>query len=130
MSYLSNVVDTYDLRKYMHFKHRACGAEWQEESSTWRVQFEVADSDGRVQDIITRECDVLVQGVGTLNNWKWPNIEGLHAFKGILMHTANWDGSVDLLGKTIAVIGNGASAVQCVPALQPGEYGFEYPRQG
>lgn len=60
-------------------------------------------------------------GTGTLNNWKYPKIEGLSQFKGSLMHTANWDASVDLKGKTVAVIGNGASAVQLVPAIQPSE---------
>lgn len=60
-------------------------------------------------------------GVGTLNDWKYPEIKGLSQFRGTLMHTATWDESVDLKCKTVAVIGNGASAVQLVPALQPGK---------
>ncbi|KAF5231962.1 hypothetical protein FANTH_13201 [Fusarium anthophilum] len=54
-----------------------------------------------------------------LNKWKYPDIEGLSTFSGRLMHTANWDETVDLTDKRIAVIGNGASAVQCIAALQP-----------
>ena len=125
LAYLQDVVEKHALRKYMHFRHRAVGADWQEESSTWKVRFEVSDSDGKVQDTFVRECDVLVQGIGTLNSWKWPNVEGLQDYRGTLMHTANWDDSIDLRGKTIAIIGNGASAVQCVPALQPGEFQLE-----
>ncbi|KAL2202390.1 monooxygenase [Sarocladium strictum] len=117
--YLNNVVDAHGLRKYMHFKHRATSAHWLESSSTWRVSFEVTDSDGNIT-AMTRESDVLVMGVGTLNNWKYPDIPGVTKFQGQLMHTANWDESVDLANKRIAVIGNGASAVQCVAAVQPG----------
>jgi cation diffusion facilitator CzcD-associated flavoprotein CzcO len=37
------------------------------------------------------------------------------------MHSAKWDSSYDLKGKTVAVIGGGSSAVQIVPSIQPGE---------
>jgi cation diffusion facilitator CzcD-associated flavoprotein CzcO len=53
-----------------------------------------------------------------LNNWKWPDIEGIHDFKGPLMHSANWDHSVDFDGKTAGVIGTGSTSVQIVPQLQ------------
>ena len=33
------------------------------------------------------------------------------------MHTAQWDTTVDLTGKRVAVIGTGASGVQVVPEL-------------
>ena len=53
------------------------------------------------------------------SNWKWPDIEGLHDFKGTLLHTAKWDESVKLEGKSVAVIGSGASGIQIVPEIQP-----------
>jgi cation diffusion facilitator CzcD-associated flavoprotein CzcO len=37
------------------------------------------------------------------------------------MHSAAWDSSYDLSGKTLAVIGGGSSAVQIIPNIQPGE---------
>lgn len=61
--------------------------------------------------------------MGVLNAWKWPNIERLHSFKGTLLHSANYDNSVDnsasLVGKTVAVIGSGSSGIQIIPAIQP-----------
>lgn len=118
LEYLKSVVDKHGLRKYIHFNHRVTHAQWKEETSTWLVELEHIDDTGR-KTTITRECDVFVQGVGTLNNWKYPSIKGLPRYKGILLHTADWDGSADITGKTVAVIGNGASAVQFVPAIQP-----------
>jgi cation diffusion facilitator CzcD-associated flavoprotein CzcO len=37
------------------------------------------------------------------------------------VHTANWDDKLDLKGKTVAVIGAGAAAIQVVPSIQPGK---------
>lgn len=62
---------------------------------------------------------MLVKGTGTLNKWKWPDIPGLHNFKGRLLHSARWDSSFDPAGKEIAVIGNGSTGIQIIPALQP-----------
>lgn len=55
------------------------------------------------------------------SNWKWPDIKGLHSFKGDLVHSAKWQKDIDLKNKRVAVIGNGASGVQIVPVLQPGK---------
>jgi cation diffusion facilitator CzcD-associated flavoprotein CzcO len=37
------------------------------------------------------------------------------------MHSAKWDSTYDLKGKTVAVVGGGSSAVQIVPSIQPSE---------
>lgn len=36
-------------------------------------------------------ADVLFLGTGVLSRWAWPAIEGLHSFKGKLLHSAQWD---------------------------------------
>jgi cation diffusion facilitator CzcD-associated flavoprotein CzcO len=48
---------------------------------------------------------------------KYPDIDGRDSFEGVAMHTGRWDGSVDLAGKRVAVIGSAASAVQSVPEI-------------
>lgn len=61
---------------------------------------------------------VLINGTGFLNSWKWPKIPGLHDFKGKLLHSADWDPSLDWKDKKVAVIGTGSSAIQMVPQIQ------------
>lgn len=39
------------------------------------------------------------------------------SFKGKIVHTAEWDHSLDLSNKTVAVVGTGASAVQVIPGI-------------
>ena len=61
---------------------------------------------------------IFVNGTGILNTWKWPDIKGLHDFKGPLMHSPKWDHTVDFDNKTVGVIGTGSSSVQIVHQLQ------------
>jgi hypothetical protein len=53
------------------------------------------------------------------SDWQWPNIPGLDQFRGHLCHSAVWDHNYDYKDKTVAVIGNGSSAIQIVPSIQP-----------
>lgn len=47
-----------------------------------------------------------------------PQIDGIDTFQGEVFHSARWDHDVDVVGKRVAVIGTGASAIQIVPELQ------------
>ena len=90
--YWRRVVEKHGLRKYMKFKHQAVEARWNERTSKWHVKFERTDTHEIVEDI----GDVLCTGTGVLNDWKWPDIPGLHDFKGVKSHSAKWDSSIDL----------------------------------
>lgn len=39
-----------------------------------------------------------------------------------MLHSANWDSSVDLKEKSVALIGCGSSAVQILPRILPGMF--------
>lgn len=65
------------------------------------------------------EADVLINGSGILNKWCWPKIPGLNNFRGEVMHSASWDTSFDWTNKKVALIGNGSSALQILPKMQP-----------
>jgi cation diffusion facilitator CzcD-associated flavoprotein CzcO len=88
---------------------------WDEEKGIWNITLEDQETKEHWHDW----CHVLVNGTGILNNWVWPDIEGLHDFAGPKMHSAHWDHQVDFKGKTVGVIGTGSTSVQIVPALQP-----------
>ncbi|OHU78175.1 flavin-containing monooxygenase [Mycobacteroides chelonae] len=46
-------------------------------------------------------------------------IPGAKSFKGKVQRPSCWDDDYDMSGKTVAIIGTGASAVQIVPAIAP-----------
>jgi cation diffusion facilitator CzcD-associated flavoprotein CzcO len=62
-------------------------------------------------------ADVVVPALGPLSDPKYPEIEGIETFKGALFHSARWDHSQPLEGKTVGVIGSAASAAQIIPEV-------------
>ena len=91
LEYWRKIAEKYDAKRFMKFNHRCIEARWNEETFKWHVKFQKVDTDEIVEDV----GDVFMTGIGALNEWKWPDIKGLHDFKGKLLHSANWDSSYD-----------------------------------
>ncbi|KAJ5617930.1 hypothetical protein N7537_003044 [Penicillium hordei] len=111
--YIVDTVDKYGLRDPIVFDTKLVKSIWNEERGKWALEL---NQNGT---IIHDEAEVLINGSGILNQWKMPEIAGLETFAGKLAHTAAWDKTYDWSNKKIAVIGNGSSGIQVVPALQP-----------
>ncbi|KAE9965383.1 hypothetical protein BLS_007682 [Venturia inaequalis] len=110
--YFEDFAKKYDLHKYVKVNSKVTSAVWKEEEGVYEVELEQGGK--KVRDW----CHVFINAGGFLNDWKWPNIKGIHDFKGQLMHSAAWDSSCDWEGKTVAVIGTGSSSIQIVPQIQ------------
>jgi cation diffusion facilitator CzcD-associated flavoprotein CzcO len=108
--YLRHCVAKYGLEPHIRFGQRVTGGEFDPASGTWTVKIE-----GR-EPLRTR---ALVLGNGALHVPALPDMPGLHDFEGKVFHSACWDHGYDLAGKSVAVIGTGASAIQFVPQIQP-----------
>ena len=92
LKYVQGVAHKYGVDKKIKYNTRATKAEWNEDTNTWTVDTESTKLDG-TNDVGSVESEVVISAVGILNNWKWPDIEGLHDFQGKLLHSANWDTS-------------------------------------
>ncbi|KAG7292499.1 hypothetical protein NEMBOFW57_002534 [Staphylotrichum longicolle] len=114
--YLSEVCDAEGMRDSIKTSHQLVSAQWNEKDGQWELVVRNLETGEDFADYAT----FLVDGTGILNNWKWPDVQGLDDFRGSLIHTANWPKDFDHTGKTIAVIGNGSSGIQVLPELQPG----------
>ena len=106
--YLKGVADKYGLRRYVRFNSHVDRAQWDDAEMRWHVF-----TDGGQEYV----AQFLVSGAGALHIPLIPDIEGRDDFAGVAFHSAQWDHSVDLIGKRVAVIGTGASAIQLVPAI-------------
>lgn len=101
--YLLDFSSKYDLEKYIKLGHEVIRAEWNERDGSWSIQVRELAT-----ELVTIDtCDIFINAGGVLNNWRWPNIKGLKEFGGTLVHSAKWNESLDLSGKSVAVIGNG-----------------------
>jgi 4-hydroxyacetophenone monooxygenase len=65
----------------------------------------------------TMHSRVLISAVGIFNPAQRPAIHGLETFDGPCFHTTAWPADLDLAGKRVAIVGNGATAMQIVPAI-------------
>jgi 4-hydroxyacetophenone monooxygenase len=110
--YLESVAAQYDVPSRVEFSTTAERAEWDADSRAWRV--EVCRADGHREVLTAR---LLVSAVGAFNTPMTPAIPGRDVFEGPAFHTARWPAEVDLADKRVAVVGNGASAMQVVPAI-------------
>ncbi|KAK7988530.1 Cytochrome c oxidase polypeptide 5 [Apiospora arundinis] len=113
--YLCRICEEENMRESIKTQHRVSGAWWDEARGLWDLNVLNLTTGEEFRD----EANFIVDGSGVLNNWKWPDIEGLNSFQGQLVHTASWPENFNYAGKTVAVIGNGSSGVQLVPTIQP-----------
>jgi cyclohexanone monooxygenase len=124
-SYVSEIFEhsqrigqAYDLYDRALFQTRASGLAWDDEIKRWRI------STHRGDDIRAR---FVVMALGPASRAKLPGIPGIEDFEGHSFHTNRWDyaytggdtnGGLTKLGdKRVAIIGTGATAIQCVPFL-------------
>ena len=108
----------YDLYKDALFQTEVTEMRWDEASARWIVKTNRGDA---------LRARFVAMSNGPLNRPKLPGIPGIESFKGHSFHTSRWDyaytgggpdGSLDKLrDKRVAIIGTGATAVQCVPHL-------------
>ncbi len=110
LGYLRHCADKYGIRRHLHLHTEVTGAEFDEAAGSWRLHV----AGGR-----TLEARVLVSACGQLNRPAWAKLPGLERFEGKQFHSARWDHGYPLEGRTVAVIGTGASAIQFVPQLAP-----------
>jgi cation diffusion facilitator CzcD-associated flavoprotein CzcO len=115
---LEAIADRFDLVSGALFHTGVSRAEWHEDAARWSIRTDRGDEIG---------CRWYVLAVGILNLMKLPTIPGMEDFAGPSFHTARWDyaytgGGPDrpltgLADKAVALIGTGASGIQCVPPL-------------
>ena len=102
----------YDILDRIQFRTEAIKAEFDRDTSLWRVTLR-----GDNGDIITEFANIVVFAAGQLNRPKYPDIEGLRSFAGLCFHTARWPENLSLRGKRVVVVGTGASAMQLAPTV-------------
>jgi cation diffusion facilitator CzcD-associated flavoprotein CzcO len=110
LDYMERVALDHGLDRCARFGVEVAEARFDEAASEWVV---------RCTDGAELRCDVLVAAMGQLNRPAVPEIPGLATFDGTTFHSARWDHAHDLGGERVAVIGNGASAVQFLPQIAP-----------
>ncbi|MEV4678264.1 MULTISPECIES: flavin-containing monooxygenase [Actinomadura] len=110
LDYLRDCARKYGVTEHFRFGTEVTGADFDAATGRWTIRTAAGEEFA---------ADVLVSACGQLSRPALPDIPGLETFAGTAFHSARWDHGHDLAGRRIAVIGNGASAVQFVPRIAP-----------
>ncbi|NNL87348.1 MAG: NAD(P)/FAD-dependent oxidoreductase [Myxococcales bacterium] len=108
--YLRFVAERCDVLKDIAFDTKVLSAIYDEDTGLWSLRTSAGE---------TVVCRYAVLAIGALSDPKAPDIEGVDDFAGEAYYTSSWprDGSVDLRGKRVGVIGTGSSGVQAIPEV-------------
>jgi cyclohexanone monooxygenase len=109
----------YGLHNDALFHTEVTDLEWDENQSRWIVRTNRGDE---------FTAQFIGMGTGPLHVPKLPGVPGIESFTGHSFHTSRWDyaytggdpsgAPMDCLAdKRVAIIGTGATAVQCIPHL-------------
>jgi cyclohexanone monooxygenase len=106
----------YRLYDAACFQTRVRELRWDEGLRRWRI------ATNRGDDMKAR---FVIMALGTASRAKLPGIPGIESFAGHSFHTSRWDygytggdttgNLTGLADKRVAIIGTGATAIQCVP---------------
>ncbi|WP_120005593.1 flavin-containing monooxygenase [Nesterenkonia muleiensis] len=107
LAYLNHVVDRYDLRRDIQLNTEVTGAMFDENTDLWTIT--IANGEQFTSRYV-------VNGLGLLARTNIPDIPGLGAFSGNLVHTNAWPDDLDITGKRVGVIGTGSTGTQFIVA--------------
>jgi len=112
-NYVENTAREFGIFERIRFGHRVVRAIWSSPDARWTVE---ADHEGSVRSFT---CSFLFACTGYYDYGAGyrPEWEGERDFRGQIIHPQFWPENLDLSGKSVAVIGSGATAVTLVPSL-------------
>lgn len=111
--YLEHVSREFDIRKHISFNTSVTRITYQAARQRWSV--ETRDADGNTS---VREANVVISAAGLFNPPISPDIPGIETWTGEKWHTARWPDDATVANKRVAIVGNGASAMQVAPEIQ------------
>ncbi len=108
LEYCQNMAERFGFYDRCLFHTTVENTEWNEKAGRWTVHTDRGDA-------IQARYVVLANGI--LTSPKLARIEGMETYAGESFHTSRWNYDVQLEGRTVGIIGTGATAVQAVPEL-------------
>ncbi|KPF78496.1 FAD-containing monooxygenase EthA [alpha proteobacterium AAP81b] len=111
--YLGEMIDENNLAPHIRYNHTITSAAWSSDTSTWTVHATVAGE----EKVFTANFLYMAQGYYKHRKGYWPNWPGMADFKGPIVHTEEWDESIDYAGSQVVVIGSGATTATVVPEM-------------
>jgi 4-hydroxyacetophenone monooxygenase len=112
-AYLSRVARDFKVQENVRFGTEVTEVRYDQTKGEWAASANTTSGERRVL-----RANILISCVGAFNKPRIPPVPGLESFAGPSLHTARYpDAGIDLAGRRVILIGNGASAMQVAPAI-------------
>ncbi|MDA8620218.1 NAD(P)/FAD-dependent oxidoreductase [Luminiphilus sp.] len=109
--YLEQTAAAANLYPHIQFNSQVEQARWDSDNACWQVTVRSPAGESVVRGF------AFVSAVGQLNLPALPTLQGMDDFERPIFHSSDWPTNLDLVGKRVAVVGTGASAMQIVPTI-------------
>ena len=110
LGYLKRCARKHGIESHLKLGTEITHVTFDEDAEVWRLRT-ASGEEHRARAVVTAS--------GQLSHPRLPGIAGQAGFAGRAFHSAKWDERHDLRGRSVAVVGNGCSAVQIVPRIAP-----------
>ncbi|KAF7540491.1 hypothetical protein G7054_g1355 [Neopestalotiopsis clavispora] len=107
-AYFKHMTTTLNLRKDAIFNERVVGASFDQNANEWTL---------RTANETVAKSRFVIFATGTTNKPYIPSFPGLDTFPGEIIHPAAWPEELDVTGKRIGIVGQGASGLQILQSL-------------
>ena len=108
LEYCQAMAEKFGFYDHCLFHTTVDRTEWDEATGRWTVYTDRGDA---------MKARYVILANGILTSPKLARIDGMASYQGESFHTSRWRYDVDLEGKTVGIIGTGATAVQAIPEL-------------
>jgi cyclohexanone monooxygenase len=108
LEYCQSMAEKFSFYDHCLFHTTVETTVWDEDDGRWTVTTDRGDA---------MRARYVILANGILTSPKLARIEGMETYRGEAFHTSRWNYDIELEGKTIGIIGTGATAVQAIPEL-------------
>lgn len=106
--YFDHITEALDLRKDAIFNTRVVDAKFDPEKNNWTI---------RAENGLVTSSQYVIFATGTTNKPYIPDFPGKESFSGIIFHPVAWPDKLDLRGKKVGLVGQGASGLQILQEI-------------
>ena len=112
-AYVEETARAFGIDRRIRFRHKVVRAAWSSAEARWAVEVEAGGETRRFRCAFL----FLASGYYDYESGYRPQWPGEQVYRGRFVHPQHWPEDLDHKGKSIVVIGSGATAVTLVPAL-------------
>jgi cation diffusion facilitator CzcD-associated flavoprotein CzcO len=115
LAYVKETAAERGIDPHIRYSHLVKSADWSSETATWTVEAALKETGETAR--FTCNFLYMCSGYYSYRQGHTPEFPGIEAFKGRIVHPQAWPEDLDYAGKTVVVIGSGATAMTLVPAM-------------